>query len=1733
MGIITLNIPIHLSTRAIRMIRLLLLTFLFSLLVSCLPQTASNNRLSQQSTTSTTDNDDTTLATLPYDVFWDSIELFPISITINSDIDKNIYLRGNQVNKFLSNDDYFYKLNGEYRPYCMVIAFSSNGSKGQLRVKALPTSSIKDGVKERYLRLEFDATSNSTQAICTGTVQSLNDAAVAFKSTDLCTNCSLKFNSTDIFLYRSDNGIHTNYEVPGTSIDLTGLSIKFDPHSTSTGDATTCSDSQCKALGSDCCLGGQCVTDGVEKPNLDTTTPYYMEAITAAALNENNKKKYKDIFFICPNEPGDVVDNPNDNGTPDHDLIFQQKQDDADCIAGLNSNDYSKCTRSPDFVAPGKEADYKYVKGFILKTCGACNRPQNNFPPYSAEPYCKNWGYFKTYELDGTTIKGTECRVILDTTNNSTAFESQLNLSLSTKTVPHRFYEANSGLAIDLNDFSGLDSTAVLQEGDKFNYQNELDQTSPQNGEFNMNSILGQISVDLKNAHPARTIKVDALQPYIITVNTGSYTSCVNCQTDQWTAKYYPHPSQIPHGLGLQGKGFETSRMGYDQYTGDRGNYEDTIFGRACWIPPTMIVFSHRPLSSSAGTTLQLQREIRLKTQATYFVNGYQRDWYGFNRGAVIGSFDGVSWFAIGESRRIIATSEKLFLAINAPFGDLAENNDLTVNVIRDNPITDASEYDYDPALGDDDITQNKGASCQKFHQCETDTDCVTRLGWEYRCGDISQVKTNWPLFNISAEEQFSSEIAKASFLSPGKILHGVPAGSRKRCIYRGAGSLCKADYTELDAKVQKQFTCAPNFYCSTLSSDDFNREIARMPGELDVILFGQEADILGRPLDYIVRHGSAGIDSDVAENIRHNASIYSNNTGDWGLCRPGKRLSNDPIEQHRFSDAFKRTDYISQISSCDSSTVGTGRISTCPVFTEDESDINFENYTTSSTDFSLHLTQNMCGAESQNNQGDSAFSDIEGAALDTIFYIELPTLAKDACLRRAGAVCHTDFDCSPNKLHLDQAQRRGIEYFGNTLAELNFWKESLICGQAQETIVTRPTGDIGVARYNQFDISKNRCCREVGKDITIYTQASEEMLGVNDKTLVTLDVSKFPNSNPRSDGRYSRFTSIGTFEAPPADPYEPYYSKPKVITSNGAPNGIKPESFQWKAIHDTAKKTCCGSGWIRKFSDGTNVWPSYSKININPTNFKCLNYQNELALLEKSELPGFNLTSRMLSQQDMLCENPSIGGCIETPIRTASLFEVRVPIPITTAIEGELNTTPKDHDDATYQDVSNYAPYMPVAYRNTIPVPNVGYNYFNNNDGNTSSLSIILPMYIGGKSNITSVYVQYAATDGNGDRVIGRTVEAAAIPDCDYSGSNPIIIIPAVLLEHQYCFDANSSPGYMVMHVRPNLDSTELVNGGPWQQAGLIIKFNVANSSAYSYTGGVDSSKNGATAGNAMYYLTKLGKLELMGIPQIFYDPIYCNSNGTKLVEGLYDPSIKTRSDFFNNSFNFANFGEKSLAQIYDQKSSGLTGGQDRLNPNEEAVIQTKMGTQKVFSSTEFKCCLQLGETTTQEPKNVCCAGAGTKDDETGISTCMLPAGTDLNVYFNRYVSGEGIDVDDELKFIHTDFIPETGEPKLDSKVYDKIVALGKKYCTSGAVRKGGAFGHYNAGNSSTFNTYGHEEGSCDYKQFQILDNSRDNEGDEACDGTGTLDKNSKAGFNAFNSGYRWNHHYYCTPDS
>ena len=295
------------------------------------------------------------------------------------------------------------------------------------------------------------------------------------------------------------------------------------------------------------------------------------------------------------------------------------------------------------------------------------------FPKFPDDPVCPDFGL--KVKRDPGTDRITEVACLIPPPPFQVELRQDLGFPVPTRSAPHRFFRRDTGEAVD-NIFDYEDR--VEAEGLPFSYLDDAAKTDPDNGKFNMNSLTGQFSLTLSQALPAKVFTVELSQSYVISTVEGTYTPCLQCSADSWFESFSAHP-RSSWGSGLDAVGYSTNRSVFNDNT-SFGNYEDTVFGRSCWLPPTMIPFSHKKKRESAA-----QRQARLETQAAFYVNGYQRDWFGFNKGALIGSFDGVSWFAIGKARRVISRTGKLFLAINQPFADLAEPEELVVQIIPDN----------------------------------------------------------------------------------------------------------------------------------------------------------------------------------------------------------------------------------------------------------------------------------------------------------------------------------------------------------------------------------------------------------------------------------------------------------------------------------------------------------------------------------------------------------------------------------------------------------------------------------------------------------------------------------------------------------------------------------------------------------------------------------------------------------------------------------------------------------------------------------------------------------------------------------------------------------------------------------------------------------------------------------------------------------------------------------------
>ncbi len=1704
-------------------------------LQSCIASKPANSRKSLSSSVKNTTTT-TTGPTFASDeaLYWFTSLKIAGTITINQNSSSIIYLRGQTVHNFLTSKDkdgVAYYQNG--KQFCLVAGYST-GTK-QLRLRAVPIfiSNFTTKAIERLFRIDIPSKDENFSTCGITTIDNIAPADAAYSLDKICPLClgTTLLTSTSLNLFEVNLKTPSMTVIPTTTFTLAPVKIKVDLLSNSTTNEGSCTNSACEAKGFDCCVEGQCVKDASIKSSA-SSDPQYSQAMSDYAINPLNFINYPNIFNICSNISHTPPPTTTPGTTPQSDAEKRVAQylSDYKCVDKFQSDGlYSLC------LPGGAEADYNAVKKKLAIACGCPATYSDNERAIK----CPDWGVRPLYKSSVQTVANIiDFYCYTPVPENPIGPITNLNVSVSSRSAPHRFY-ATTGVNYD--DIGKL-ATTILQEGEDFYYLDETNKNAPVNGSFNVNSVLGRMNVGLSHTHPAKMVNVELGKTYIVSATSGYFTPCSTCAKDSWFQSFTAHPSTL-RGTGLVASGFTTSRDTYSANT-TYGNYEDTKFGRACYLPVTML-----PLAHKKEATLQDQRLNRLKTQTAYYVNGYQRDWYGFNKGALIGSFDGVTWFAIGSGRRIAATSTKLYLAINGSYLDLADRTDHVVNIIPDISANVAPDYDFDPTIAMNDPKQNKAGSCQQYHQCSTDSDCVAQLGWEYMCADVSQMRTNWPIYDTDAKEVSNQSKTGTIF----EILQGTvnPGNSSKRCVYRGAGAPCVRDYTALNDNFnQKNLTCAPNFYCAALTTNRFNDEVARSPNEFDNVLYGMDTNVLGRPLKYVTANKS--LPGEAINNIKSNGTtigLTSAQVDDMGICRPGKSLSSNAATAHSSPDNSKRTDYISQVASCNSTISNATRVVSCPAINDDGNYLAYDSTVPWPDDYKRQ--QNSCGAESRDANNLSAFRSIEGGALQVFQNITQPMVAADACLRRAGSICHTDLDCGPNKLHEETAGSLSLAYFGGTDAEQSYWKESLICGQGA------PIPQSGSANYYDYKLSENRCCREIGKDFTMYTSGPATIVPENMGTNVNLVTSRQSIDNPQANYRYSRYTISKTAN-------EDSTTIPNVTAA------AEPAKEQWKVINETGSLTCCGGGWIRKFADGTHNWKKTDRLSLETSNFSCLNYRSPLV---DSSYSGFGnaldkiVQSSYQREYEYFCKFPSNDGCMQILYRDITDFALLPPTPYhpefneKLVIDTEFDSPPVWATAAPYNTVPAYtgtpaanytrvattpvgdlesgnyrfnlnsdAPYVPFPYTFTSVPPHDLYVY--PESGKKEALrffidkdldygvSLYLPAYIPYDTvtrdtpTIGSVYIKYVYEDDRIEVVNITGLKNTTAATCDnitnYSlaTGQPVDAFGAGIYE-AWCITASAkTQNRPVMHVKAFTGTAAAHPTRQWKHASVIIDFMPLE---------IFKGTPVANPGNMYYYLTKLGRLELIGIPQITYEPIYCNNNQNNLVPGIFTSTIKTRAQFTAASQAYSSF-----EPIISYAEEGVSENDTMANYGNSAkrfTYQDKLGHQAIFSSKEFACCTPLGKETASEAK--CCSG--TSANVNGKQICKLPTGTDLNVYFNKFVSGEGVGEDlpgngltiaaDDPEDI--DFHEFTGEPKLRARTMDKIMALGKAFCKSGTIGQGGAFGRFGP---EPYSTYEVMPGVTPPPfPFSIVDSIVDSDSDNF------------AGKMAFDAGFRWDHHFYC----
>lgn len=814
----------------------------------------------------------------------------------------------------------------------------------------------------------------------------------------------------------------------------------------------------------------------------------------------------------------------------------------------------------------------------------------------------------------------------------------QQEVYLSAKSIPVRYYDSSGVYQ------KTIDTSTSAQEGSAFKYTNS-DLLKPNNvsgssvNYIGFNEIYGSLTLDATSAKLPGQVNITSGKTYDIFVDTGSFSQCASCGQDYYSGLAKLFPANFLHkGAGYQPDGTTTNQFQSSTYRKD-----DLIFGRACFLPATMIPWSHRPQSDR-----QTQRKDRMAAQHFYFANGYQRDWFGFDYGSVIGSFDGIRWFAVGNQRRIKAQSNRLFLAVNAYFGDITL--DATYKVV----VSDASNALGSGAQSTTDYS-NDGAQCQQFHACDSDKDCVTQLGWEYMCTSVSSISSAWPVFDANGTEIPNNTQSVAL-----SALTGASLGASKRCVYRGAGAPCMTSYTSSTTSFNGTVnstsgseaiaanSCAPNFYCQTISGSPsvFNSAIARFGksvaaqnaasslGVSDGDTFGKGARLIGRPLNY---QGSQTFPTGVLAQLNYNAV--------QGVCLPGRNAGATSSASTSLSSLHATTPLTTQKGdlvgglgmTIDSGSATTGLFNSCPIIDPENGNYYFRDNpsTTLGNDNKLTRysgTQNLSTRHLGIFQG--SIFDVENLVTNfSSTQVTSAILEENRCLRAPGSACHSDLDCAPSKFIADKLATVDVldTFLYNTLNryEIQFWQEGLICHQDKEKTDAA------------YSLKNNRCCRAMGNKVTIGTRM--------ELTAGTVESSDSPDINATSlagvdagistSTRYSRVATVNKelqgykLSTDSNSQYAPLVVAGKDSCSGGCrdctvsptlcpvsplatPTYASSLSAFIKAQANTfaltAERTCCTKNWVRHFHEdngGGHIWDSDKLQKIKNKNFKCLNW--------------------------------------------------------------------------------------------------------------------------------------------------------------------------------------------------------------------------------------------------------------------------------------------------------------------------------------------------------------------------------------------------------------------------------------------------------------------------------------------------------------------------------------------
>ncbi|MBF0205485.1 MAG: hypothetical protein HQK53_01215, partial [Oligoflexia bacterium] len=835
---------------------------------------------------------------------------------------------------------------------------------------------------------------------------------------------------------------------------------------------------------------------------------------------------------------------------------------------------------------------------------------------------------------------------------------AQATANVDLKSAPIRFYDSSGSS----HDFIDPKTPVPNQEGNVFKYVGGITKTNRPNNVFDdtgavnphyvgFNEVYGYFNpTDINATMPPKTVRVKNSRTYNIFINNtskGKFNNCQSCGIDYYSSLDKIFPENFSNVAGGYIPDPRRNERRPSVSNTKEGNYrsDDLLFGRACFVPATMIPWTHRKRGSVAD-----QRKHRLEAQHFLFANGYNRDWYGFDYGSLIGSFDGVTWFSIGSQRRVLATSNFLYLAFNAYFADLTTKSSLEVMIVEDKGTADSS------TLINSDF-ESDGAQCQKYHVCDNDVDCITKLGWDYTCLNVGDIYTNWPQFDANAKELWNAE--KRYKLT--SLLVGGFEGSVKRCVYRGRGAPCVKKHLSVTNPALTYsgggaspglWGCMTNYHCEDFLDENgslqakFNRKIARFavaPSKQNVgdgddpDYFGLGARILGRPYSY---NGQEAITSDLYSQLGYN-QIRS-------ICIPGRNVGDGSAgfdyEQQNYAEpgAMYLGDRVSNIGMSKMSegpAVGYG-LSACGIVDKKGNYLHL-NADYKRTPVSSAEIKAYAGTQAFSTNILSAFQKQNpsyGLLTESTEVLTVPLFQKNRCLRAPASPCFTDFDCGPSTFIAPIVS--GMEWQTEMQAavneaEFNFWSEELVCGE--------DTSD-GSGNY---DFSLNRCCRPAGGNVHVGV---DMLAGKVELPGVDIPISTRSRASWVAPAYYST-----KFIDPLWKVILPSLKEPTPdacgggdqLNSNFVANAgclqlpAIGTPAQFMTLHKVLGSICCGGHWIRQFhednSGGGHDWGSGPVIKARKqefdfSSFRCLGW--------------FPLSTTKDASEAWKCFNPKSSAC-------------------------------------------------------------------------------------------------------------------------------------------------------------------------------------------------------------------------------------------------------------------------------------------------------------------------------------------------------------------------------------------------------------------------------------------------------------------------------------------------------